>query len=111
MDFFENFIEENHQDWKPAGPGIKRKIVAYDDQMMLVKVYFEAGGIGPVHNHFHTQTTYVESGLFEVTVEDKTKLLKGGDVFFVRSNEFHGVKCIQAGMLVDVFHPIREDFI
>jgi len=52
----------------------------------------------------HTQTTYIESGVFEVTIEGKTKLLKKGDVFFTRSNEFHGVKCMASGLLTQKIH-------
>lgn len=108
---FENFITDEMQPWKTVGDGIARKIMAHDEQLMIVKVAFEAGGIGAIHQHVHTQSTYVESGLFEVTIEGQTRTLKNGDVFFTRSNEFHGVVCLEPGLLIDVFHPYREDFI
>jgi len=111
MDIFHNFVLDENQPWKLAGDGISRKVMAYDEHLMIVKVLFEEGGIGLIHNHIHTQTTYIESGAFEVTIEGKTRLLKKGDVFFIRSNELHGVKCLEAGLLIDVFNPAREDFI
>ena len=41
--------------WEDLGGGIKRKIMAYDDNIMLVNVHFEADGVGAMHNHYHSQ--------------------------------------------------------
>jgi quercetin dioxygenase-like cupin family protein len=104
-------IEDKAVEWLELGGGIKRKVMAYDDQMMVVKVAFEAGGIGAMHSHPHTQGSYVASGKFEITIDGKTKTLKGGDVYFVPSDLVHGAVCLEAGELIDVFHPLREDFL
>lgn len=104
-------IEDKDVEWLDLGGGIKRKVMAYDDQMMVVKVAFEEGGIGAMHSHPHTQASYVASGKFDITIDGKTKTLKGGDVYFVPSGLVHGAVCLVAGELIDVFHPLREDFL
>ena len=104
-------IEDSSIEWVDLGGGIKRKVMAYDDQMMVVKVAFEAGGIGAMHSHPHTQASYVASGKFDITIDGKTKTLNGGDVYFVPSDLVHGAVCLEAGELIDVFHPLREDFL
>jgi quercetin dioxygenase-like cupin family protein len=104
-------VEDKEVEWIELGGGIKRKVMAYDDQMMVVKVAFEAGGIGAMHSHPHTQASYVASGKFDITIDGKTKTLKGGDVYFVPSDLVHGAVCLEAGELIDVFHPLREDFL
>lgn len=104
-------IEDKEIEWLDLGSGIKRKVMAYDDQMMVVKVAFEAGGIGAMHSHPHTQASYVASGKFDITIDGKTKILKGGDAYFVPSDLVHGAVCLEAGELIDVFHPLREDFL
>jgi quercetin dioxygenase-like cupin family protein len=96
--------------WEAVGEGVKRKIMAYDDNIMLVNVHFETGGIGPMHEHYHSQVTYVVSGEFELTIGDKTRLLKGGDAFYIPPHVLHGAICRKSGVLIDVFSPIREDF-
>jgi len=105
------FIENDEIDWEDTEQGIQRKIMAYDDRVMLVKVKFKTGGIGILHQHTHTQLSYVESGIFEIEIGGKKKILKGGDAFFIPPNTLHGAICIQKGILVDVFSPMREDFI
>ena len=84
--------------------------MAYDDSIMLVNVEFKKGGIGVMHQHYHAQVTQVVSGSFEVTIGDETKVLNGGDAFYIPPNVLHGAVCLEDGVLIDVFSPIREDF-
>ncbi|MBC6109741.1 cupin domain-containing protein [Pedobacter fastidiosus] len=104
-------ITDNDLDWEALGLGVKRKIMAYDDSLMLVKVAFEKDAIGTIHNHPHLQMSYVAKGSFEVTMGNDKKVLNEGDVFFAPTMVFHGVVCLEAGLLVDIFNPHREDFL
>lgn len=94
----------------PAGEGITRQFIAYDNQIMMVKVMFEKGAIGYSHQHPHVQTTYVVSGKFEATIGDETRVLNAGDGFYAEPDVVHGCVCLEEGVLIDVFNPIREDF-
>ncbi len=105
------FLHSGEIAWQQAGDGITRKILSYDDQLMLVCVRFEKGAIGMPHNHHHRQVCYVESGRFEVTINGDTKTLQQGDSFFVAPGLMHGVVALESGSLIDVFSPAREDFI
>ncbi len=105
------FIENGDVAWEEVGEGVRRKIMAYDDKLMLVKVAFETGGVGTVHKHHHSQITHVESGVFEVEIAGEKKRLSTGDAFYIPSNVLHGAVCLEAGVLIDVFSPMREDFI
>ncbi len=93
------------------GSGLKRQILAFDSGLMMVKVIFDKGAIGNAHHHPHRQVTYVDSGLFEVSLGDEMQTLKKGDSFFVAPDEVHGVVCLESGVLIDVFTPAREDFL
>ena len=104
------FIQNSTIEWQQMAEGVKRKIMAYDDNLMLVRVEFETGGIGTLHQHYHTQITNIESGVFEIEISGEKKILKAGDVFHVPSNAIHGAVCLEAGVLIDVFNPMREDF-
>ena len=64
----ENFIFAEGKEWEPAGEGVVRQIMGYNDDIMVVKVKFEKGAVGAVHHHIHSQVTYVESGKFEFTI-------------------------------------------
>lgn len=107
----EAFIASGEVEWEQLGGGVERKFLGYDDQLMMVLVRFEKGAIGNLHHHIHRQVTYVASGKFEVTINDNKKVLQQGDSFFVAPGLVHGVVALEAGSLVDVFTPAREDFL
>jgi quercetin dioxygenase-like cupin family protein len=107
----QHFNDINSIEWQQMAEGVRRKIMTYDEKIMLVRVEFETGGIGAVHQHYHVQVSNVESGVFEIEIEGVKKILKAGDVFHVPSNLLHGALCLEAGVLIDVFTPMREDFI
>ncbi|MEC3876951.1 cupin domain-containing protein [Chryseobacterium salviniae] len=111
MNFKKEAFFDGNSDWEDLGAGVSRQFVGYNSQIMMVIVKFEKDAVGALHHHFHSQTTYVASGSFEVTVDGETKILKAGDGFFAQPNVFHGVKCLEEGKLIDAFAPFREDFI
>ncbi len=97
--------------WEPTEPGVKRKIMAYGPDLMVVRVVFDAGAVGKAHSHPHRQASYVESGVFDVTIDGRTERLIAGDTFFVPADLVHGVVAVEAGQLVDSFTPMREEFL
>jgi unsaturated pyranuronate lyase len=105
------FYIESDSPWEDLGQGVSRQICGYDEKIMLVKVKFEAGAIGPLHHHPHSQVTYVASGMFEASIDGHKELIKPGHSFYAPPNKIHGVLCIEPGVLVDVFSPMRADFV
>jgi quercetin dioxygenase-like cupin family protein len=105
------FIENREIPCEEVDKGMKRKIMAYDDKLMVVKVEFEKDGVGVLHQHYHSQITHVESGRFEVQINGEKRILSAGDAFYIPPNVMHGAVCLEAGVLIDVFSPMREDFI
>lgn len=104
------FQIEADTNWEDLGNGIQRKIYGYDNQIMLVKAKFEAGAVGTLHEHYHSQVTYVESGVFEMTIGEEKKIIRQGDGYYVPPHAIHGCVCVEPGILIDVFSPHREDF-
>ena len=107
----ELFQFEKEIQWEDLGNGIQRQVFGYDDRVMLVKAKFEKGAIGELHQHHHTQVTYIDSGAFEMTIGDEKRILKKGDGYYVPPNVIHGCICLEAGTLIDAFTPHREDFL
>ena len=96
---------------QPAGEGVVRRILAYTDTLMCVENTFEKGAIGALHRHPHTQITYVVSGTFEFTVDGVTKTVHEGDTILKEDGVVHGCICREQGVLLDIFTPMREDFV
>jgi quercetin dioxygenase-like cupin family protein len=105
------FCLSETMDWEELGGGVSRKIMGWDNQIMMVLVKFEKGAVGSPHQHFQTQTTCCASGKFEFTVGDEKQVVKDGDGLYIPPNIVHGAVCLEEGVLIDVFSPVREDFL
>ena len=64
-----------------------------------------------IRDSYHSQATYVVSGKFELTIGDKKEILSAGDGYYVAPDELHGCVCLEAGILIDTFSPVRADFL
>ncbi len=104
------FIDENIP-WENFMPGVQRKILGYDKNLMMVRVKFEKESDVPFHNHENVQSSLVESGKFEVTIGKTAMILGPGDGFFVPAGIEHKVYAIDKGVIIDTFYPAREDFL
>lgn len=93
------------------GNGVSRKVLAHLPQMMVAEVRFEKGGVGSLHSHPHVQSTYVKSGAFVFTIAGKEYRVAEGDTIAFPPDILHGTVCLEEGTLVDVFTPMREDFV
>lgn len=105
------FQFEKDIEWDNPAPGIKRQIMGYDGQLMIVKVHFDKGSVGTLHGHYHSQATYIVSGRFELEIGGKKAVLCPGDGYYVAPDELHSCLCLEEGILIDVFSPHREDFL
>lgn len=101
----------SEMEWEELGGGVSRKILGYDNQIMMVHVKFEKGAIGSPHHHFHTQATFCAAGKFEFEIDGEKKIVSAGDGVYIQPNLVHSAVCLEEGMLVDVFSPVREDFL
>lgn len=91
---------------------VSRKILGTGGSLMMVEVIFKKGGVGEVHAHdTHEQVSYIVKGSFEVIVGTEKRVISAGDSFYAGLNVPHGVIALEDAVILDVFTPIREDFL
>ena len=44
-------------------------------------------------------------------IKGEKKILVAGDGFYAEPDVPHGVVCLEAGVLIDAFSPVRADFL
>ncbi|AEQ53023.1 cupin domain-containing protein [Pelagibacterium halotolerans] len=106
-----SFLKGADAQWQEMAEGRRMQMLCYNDQLMMLRWEFAAGAVGEPHTHPHTQTAYIESGLFEVTIDGVTERLGPGSSYVVDGGVLHGAVCIEAGTMVDAFTPHRADYI
>lgn len=107
----EIFLPDSELQWEDLGDGVRRKILVYNEQLMVMKVQFKKGAISALHQHPHTQISYVNTGKFNYHINGIDRILTAGDSCIVYPGYIHGCECLEEGELIDSFTPYREDFV
>lgn len=94
-----------------AGEGVTRKILSYSENMMIVELEFKKGAIGALHKHEHEQIGYIIKGKLELIDEGEKTILSEGDSYYMAPGEEHGVTALEETKMVDIFTPMRKDFL
>jgi unsaturated pyranuronate lyase len=78
--------------------------------MVLTTVY--PGYAVPAHAHPHEQMGQVQAGKAIMIIGDHTRTVTKGDFCYFPPNVEHSAECVgeEAFVMLDIFHPIREDF-
>lgn len=90
-------------------PGYHGRLI-HTDTMTLAYVDVDAGAPLPEHAHPHEQVLNLLEGEFELVLGGETLHLTAGQVVPIPSNVPHSGRAITRCRILDVFHPVREDF-
>lgn len=106
------YTENSRVAARDLGGGVTRKILSYSENLMTAELHFKKGAVGAKHSHPHEQIGYIVSGSLVYQEEGcEDKVLLAGDTYYVKPNAVHGVEVLEDTVLLDIFTPMREDFI
>lgn len=106
-----DFIKYGDVKPRNVGGSAERRVLGYDDNLMMVEVKFCKGDVGALHSHPHAQVSYIASGVFRFTVNGVAETLHAGDAVHMESGVGHSCECLEDGAVIDCFNPAREDFL
>lgn len=91
--------------------GVSLDSLAVGEKSIVCKMNYKAGDFATEHKHPHEQSGYVISGKYRMTENGKEYILNPGDSYAVPGNTPHSFEVIEAGEVIDVFTPIRKDYL
>lgn len=91
--------------------GVTFDVLAVGEESMVTKMRYENGNYVPFHSHYNEQSGYVISGKYRLKIGDQEDILTTGDSYSIPANMIHSIEVIEAGEVVDVFTPPREDYL
>jgi len=102
-------IEWDKIEQKTVIPGFHGKF-AHSNKMTFVLWEIDQGAVLPEHSHIHEQVVHVYEGELQVTVAGETTVLRGGTVGVIPPNAVHSGRALTNCRVMDVFNPLREDY-
>ncbi len=92
---------------------IDRRLVI-GERSMLAHVYLKKGSVVPLHSHDNEQFTYILEGALKFWIgADGGEVLtvRAGEVLHIPSNVPHRAEALEDTVDLDVFTPIRQDWL
>ncbi len=103
------FLNLSELEARDLVPGFKVKFV-HSDTMTFAHWDIQEGALLPEHSHPHEQVGNVIKGEFELTIDGVSQILGPGGIGIIPSNAVHSGRGMSRCHVIDVFHPIREDY-
>jgi len=89
---------------------ISRKIIS-GDKAMVAQVFLKKGAVVPEHHHESEQITYILEGALKFQIEGKEIVVRKGEVLSIPSNVPHRAVALEDTLDLDIFSPIRVDWL
>ena len=99
---------ENVPEREPV-PGFRGRFV-HTDGMTLAMWTASAGAELPLHDHPHEMVVNVLEGELELTVDGERQTARAGRVVVIPGGVPHQARAVTDCRILDVFHPVREDY-
>jgi len=105
------FQKSSKEGYSPALPGIELKTLVHGDQTLMTEFLLEKGRQLPKHSHPHEQTGYLVRGHIRLTIGPEEYNVMPGDSWCIPGNVEHGAEVIEESLAIEVFSPVREDYL
>jgi quercetin dioxygenase-like cupin family protein len=81
------------------------------DSVTVGRFELKQGGVVPSHAHANEQISIVLSGALRFTIDGQETIVRAGEVMQIPGNAAHQVEVLEDTLVVDVFTPVRQDWI
>ncbi len=91
--------------------GIRQKTLVHGERTLMTEFRLRKGSIVPLHRHPHEQTGYLVSGQVKFNSGSEEIVCNPGDSWCIHGDQEHGAEALKDSVLVEVFSPVREDYL
>ncbi|OPY57047.1 MAG: Cupin domain protein [Pelotomaculum sp. PtaU1.Bin035] len=105
------FKVKSDQGYIAVFDGIKRKTLVHGKKTLMTEFLLKKGVALPNHSHPQEQTGYLVSGKIVLFIAGEEFEVNPGDSWVIPSNAEHSAKIIEDSVAVEVFAPVREDYL
>jgi quercetin dioxygenase-like cupin family protein len=89
---------------------LARKVIS-GEKITMAQIFLAKDGVVPLHQHESEQISTGVTGAMKFEIEGKEIVLRAGDVLVIPSNVPHRVTALEDSQALDVFSPIRIDWL
>jgi quercetin dioxygenase-like cupin family protein len=87
-----------------------RKVVS-GEKAMVAQIGLSKDCVVPLHHHESEQISVVLQGAMKFELEGREVIVRGGELLVIPSNLPHSALVIEDATVIEVFSPIRHDWL
>ena len=103
------FVDLNQIEQRELIPGFHVRFI-HSESMTMAYWEIDAGAELPLHSHPHEQVANVLEGEIEFVLDREVRIGGPGTVVVIPGDVPHSGKAVTRCRILDVFHPVRQDF-
>ena len=92
-------------------PGIRRRTLAHGERTLIASFTLDAGSRIPEHSHPEEQTGFLVSGFMTFHFGGEAHETQPGDSWSIPGGVVHSVEVHEDSVAVEVFSPVRKDYL
>ena len=97
--------------FRPVLSGIERKTLVYGEETLMTEFRLRKGAVLPRHSHPHEQTGYLVKGRLRLYIGAEEYDAHTGDSWCIPGGVAHGADILEDSLAIEVFSPVREDYV
>ena len=105
------FTKKNQREYKPLIEGVRMRPLCFEQKTLMCEFILEKGAKLPLHQHPYEQTGYLLSGMLRFNIGGEWHDTNPGDSWCIPENVFHQVEVLEEARLIEIFSPIRPDYL
>jgi quercetin dioxygenase-like cupin family protein len=99
------------EDYSEPLNGIKQTTTVYGENTLMTEFVLSKNSILPNHSHPQEQTGYLVEGHIKVRIGDEIFDVYPRDSWTIPGNVVHGADILEDSIAVEVFSPVRKDYL
>jgi len=105
------FNRHSADGYKEVLSGIRQKTLVFGARTLMTEFVLAKYSTLPEHSHPYEQTGYLAKGHILLRIGDAQHDTQAGDSWCIPAGAVHGARVLEDSVAVEVFSPVREDYI
>ncbi len=105
------FYKKDEKGYKSPVEGALQKTLVWGARTLMAEFKMKKGAEVPSHKHLHEQTGYVVFGKLMLNVGEESFMAEAGDAWCIGADVEHSAQILEDSLVIEVFSPVREEFI
>jgi quercetin dioxygenase-like cupin family protein len=105
------FVKNSSFEWRTLMDGVEMRPLSFGERTNICEFRLKKGHSLPSHQHPYEQTGTLLSGKLNFRINNQWHLAEPGDSWSIPENVEHEVEVLENSLLIEVFSPVRPDYL